>query len=163
MAAPYLTSFNLVKPAELTYDTRPDAFATRSRRCLFVGRSPGHRGRRPRGRSRVPSPDRHIPGHGHLSQRGPSPRRSGRHACQAEQRADVPGPSGSRQGHAVRLRGSRRVALLDEEHRSEEHTSELQSLAYLVCRLLLEKKKKDHMPDRPLITKAYEIIFSRMT
>src|SRR2546425_2044643 len=31
--------------------------------------------------------------------------------------------------------------------RSEEHTSELQSLAYLVCRLLLEKKKKsnDHV------------------
>src|SRR2546425_2283996 len=27
--------------------------------------------------------------------------------------------------------------------RSEEHTSELQSLAYLVCRLLLEKKKHD--------------------
>src|SRR5687767_15467322 len=29
-----------------------------------------------------------------------------------------------------------------DEVRSEEHTSELQSLAYLVCRLLLEKKKK---------------------
>src|SRR2546423_8511486 len=29
-----------------------------------------------------------------------------------------------------------------ERARSEEHTSELQSLAYLVCRLLLEKKKK---------------------
>src|SRR2546425_4618416 len=28
------------------------------------------------------------------------------------------------------------------EARSEEHTSELQSLAYLVCRLLLEKKKQ---------------------
>src|SRR5687767_15729484 len=28
----------------------------------------------------------------------------------------------------------------DGEHRSEEHTSELQSLAYLVCRLLLEKQ-----------------------
>src|SRR2546425_4680037 len=28
--------------------------------------------------------------------------------------------------------------------RSEEHTSELQSLAYLVCRLLLEKKKQTH-------------------
>src|SRR2546425_6222833 len=28
------------------------------------------------------------------------------------------------------------------DQRSEEHTSELQSLAYLVCRLLLEKKKK---------------------
>src|SRR5687767_15709905 len=30
--------------------------------------------------------------------------------------------------------------------RSEEHTSELQSLAYLVCRLLLEKKKKPLSP-----------------
>src|SRR2546425_5474641 len=30
----------------------------------------------------------------------------------------------------------------DHSTRSEEHTSELQSLAYLVCRLLLEKKKK---------------------
>src|SRR3712207_7748798 len=29
-------------------------------------------------------------------------------------------------------------------HRSEEHTSELQSRQYLVCRLLLEKKKKTH-------------------
>src|SRR2546425_3692396 len=29
--------------------------------------------------------------------------------------------------------------------RSEEHTSELQSLAYLVCRLLLEKKKNEPM------------------
>src|SRR2546425_7302662 len=37
------------------------------------------------------------------------------------------------------------IALLNNRHfqqsRSEEHTSELQSLAYLVCRLLLEKKK----------------------
>src|SRR2546425_7186282 len=32
-------------------------------------------------------------------------------------------------------------------HRSEEHTSELQSLAYLVCRLLLEKKKKRYRED----------------
>src|SRR3989441_9109974 len=32
--------------------------------------------------------------------------------------------------------------LLQRVDRSEEHTSELQSLAYLVCRLLLEKKKK---------------------
>src|SRR3712207_7962601 len=29
------------------------------------------------------------------------------------------------------------------EHRSEEHTSELQSRQYLVCRLLLEKKKNN--------------------
>src|SRR2546425_9700419 len=32
--------------------------------------------------------------------------------------------------------------LVPAEPRSEEHTSELQSLAYLVCRLLLEKKKR---------------------
>src|SRR3989441_7190784 len=32
-----------------------------------------------------------------------------------------------------------------EHSRSEEHTSELQSLAYLVCRLLLEKKKKNRL------------------
>src|SRR5687767_15550857 len=32
------------------------------------------------------------------------------------------------------------------QDRSEEHTSELQSLAYLVCRLLLEKKKYTRMP-----------------
>src|SRR2546422_2897055 len=31
----------------------------------------------------------------------------------------------------------------DETERSEEHTSELQSRLHLVCRLLLEKKKKD--------------------
>src|SRR2546425_1731901 len=35
----------------------------------------------------------------------------------------------------------RRAAEQQTEQRSEEHTSELQSLAYLVCRLLLEKKK----------------------
>src|SRR2546425_6201294 len=34
------------------------------------------------------------------------------------------------------------IVALTFTSRSEEHTSELQSLAYLVCRLLLEKKKK---------------------
>src|SRR3712207_8579934 len=33
--------------------------------------------------------------------------------------------------------------------RSEEHTSELQSRQYLVCRLLLEKKKKLYMTQHP--------------
>src|SRR3712207_9012651 len=37
--------------------------------------------------------------------------------------------------------------------RSEEHTSELQSRQYLVCRLLLEKKKKMH------ISLVYEFLF----
>src|SRR3712207_8683938 len=39
-----------------------------------------------------------------------------------------------------------------ERRRSEEHTSELQSRQYLVCRLLLEKKKKNtHQKSAPLI------------
>src|SRR2546423_11330350 len=36
------------------------------------------------------------------------------------------------------------IRRLDAALRSEEHTSELQSLAYLVCRLLLDKKKLHH-------------------
>src|SRR2546425_6442747 len=49
--------------------------------------------------------------------------------------------------HAVGLHGERPVEVVlggrkRLEVRSEEHTSELQSLAYLVCRLLLEKKKQ---------------------
>src|SRR2546425_9716089 len=48
--------------------------------------------------------------------------------------------AGTRDGKCISLnspggKGAKNV-------RSEEHTSELQSLAYLVCRLLLEKKKK---------------------
>src|SRR5690348_17725962 len=34
-------------------------------------------------------------------------------------------------------------------HRSEEHTSELQSPVHLVCRLLLEKKKKTTLTNQP--------------
>src|SRR3712207_8379276 len=40
------------------------------------------------------------------------------------------------------VRGSTRADMEDAPLRSEEHTSELQSRQYLVCRLLLEKKKK---------------------
>src|SRR5205823_12781762 len=41
-----------------------------------------------------------------------------------------------------RLRANQQCGHATGHHsRSEEHTSELQSLAYLVCRLLLEKKK----------------------
>src|SRR2546425_8891504 len=40
-----------------------------------------------------------------------------------------------------------RALRINEAGRSEEHTSELQSLAYLVCRLLLEKKKKKKKQD----------------
>src|SRR2546422_2351759 len=40
------------------------------------------------------------------------------------------------------------LANLAESKRSEEHTSELQSRLHLVCRLLLEKKKKINTLDR---------------
>src|SRR5256885_5663457 len=63
------------------------------------------------------------PGH----DRGPRPARLGRHARHA------PGPA------ATGLHGG-----ACDHHRSEEHTSELQSPCNLVCRLLLEKKKKQH-------------------
>src|SRR3989441_2351035 len=45
-------------------------------------------------------------------------------------------------GHQGRDQGQRDPEPREGVVRSEEHTSELQSLAYLVCRLLLEKKKK---------------------
>src|SRR2546429_3229817 len=52
-----------------------------------------------------------------------------------------------RSGTAIDLRG-----LEDEAaSRSEEHTSELQSRLHLVCRLLLEKKKKHYTPSMDLI------------
>src|SRR5437763_8616639 len=50
------------------------------------------------------------------------------------------GPHADRAVHLLRRGGARREE--DELLRSEEHTSELQSPMYLVCRLLLEKKKK---------------------
>src|SRR2546426_5421163 len=46
--------------------------------------------------------------------------------------------------HACRVMFMTGGAVGAETARSEEHTSELQSPCNLVCRLLLEKKKKDH-------------------
>src|SRR2546425_8513657 len=53
-------------------------------------------------------------------------------------------PAAPRDRAAARAaaRGDRSRRQAAAAPRSEEHTSELQSLAYLVCRLLLEKKKK---------------------
>src|SRR5262245_65860047 len=56
------------------------------------------------------------------------------HAC-------CPGTVRMRNSEAIRRQASRPAAGR-EACRSEEHTSELQSLRHLVCRLLLEKKKK---------------------
>src|SRR5438445_8088787 len=57
-------------------------------------------------------------------------------------------PAAARLRPPHRARGHRpgAAAVLDEHRpaRSEEHTSELQSRQYLVCRLLLEKKNKNN-------------------
>src|SRR2546422_4038073 len=62
-------------------------------------------------------------------------------ASQLRKPAPTPGPVGEQ-----RIRDGahddRRDAEREEFPRSEEHTSELQSRLHLVCRLLLEKKKK---------------------
>src|SRR3712207_8307304 len=50
------------------------------------------------------------------------------------------GERGRKHGAGARLRMADQFIAFDR--RSEEHTSELQSRQYLVCRLLLEKKKK---------------------
>src|SRR2546425_6827682 len=55
------------------------------------------------------------------------------------------GPRGRSGARAPGVHGGRtppHTMRIGSKPRSEEHTSELQSLAYLVCRLLLEKKKQ---------------------
>src|SRR5437762_9963967 len=44
--------------------------------------------------------------------------------------------------------------------RSEEHTSELQSPMYLVCRLLLEKKNTDHTPFTTMSNRIMDFVES---
>src|SRR3712207_8908085 len=75
------------------------------------------------------------------SANGPAfPSRPGEPAAAARSRGDGVGlrrrPTAASRSHAQQ--GEHGEA---GEHRSEEHTSELQSRQYLVCRLLLEKKK----------------------
>src|SRR3712207_7525964 len=52
---------------------------------------------------------------------------------------DEPFDGGDEVGHGRKVAAAQRLA--GDDRRSEEHTSELQSRQYLVCRLLLEKKK----------------------
>src|SRR3712207_5600637 len=65
----------------------------------------------------------------------------GEERVKAEAGAFVYGPRGVPHGFEVDGTEPARI-LLQNYPRSEEHTSELQSRQYLVCRLLLEKKKK---------------------
>src|SRR2546425_1186625 len=102
----------------------PFAANEHRRAFLFAARPATKRlrlGRAPALRSAAPA---------HVVERRRSPARRGRLAVRAQV---------GRLSHAG---VSRRRRDLAAEPRSEEHTSELQSLAYLVCRLLLEKKKR---------------------
>src|SRR5437899_10268082 len=58
------------------------------------------------------------------------------------------GEGGEPRREQVHLPGERGHAGERDDSRSEEHTSELQSLRHLVCRLLLEKKKKKKIKNR---------------
>src|SRR3712207_7833083 len=78
--------------------------------------------------------------------RAQGPARPGLPDLLARTRVDLRG----RDGRVPRLRGVLRGGGL-EGSRSEEHTSELQSRQYLVCRLLLEKKNITAMPITTLI------------
>src|SRR3712207_8429522 len=76
--------------------------------------------------------------------------RSARRRHDAGRALDGRRPRRAQRGEA-RRREARERELPGERHvraggvRSEEHTSELQSRQYLVCRLLLEKKKKPYI------------------
>src|SRR3712207_7522406 len=61
---------------------------------------------------------------------------------QHQRRGGTPDSSQRLLHDAVRRPRFRSLPVLGTRQRSEEHTSELQSRQYLVCRLLLEKKKK---------------------
>src|SRR3712207_8776579 len=63
---------------------------------------------------------------------------------QAETLEASPGEEAGLKSATFTVRGENAYGVLKAE-RSEEHTSELQSRQYLVCRLLLEKKK-NHLP-----------------
>src|SRR2546427_6104768 len=65
-----------------------------------------------------------------------------------DSRAQLHFPHRARDSHCARARGPGRAGAMGiarpvRKMRSEEHTSELQSQSNLVCRLLLEKKKKN--------------------
>src|SRR5262249_62060980 len=77
--------------------------------------------------------------------------RSATWACSVRQKANAPPPTSSPTSAAARASCTfrrlpsslARTTATARSRRSEEHTSELQSLTNLVCRLLLEKKKNN--------------------
>src|SRR5205823_13175032 len=81
------------------------------------------------------SPDRAEPGH-------PGRAEPGRRHARPRASAEPENPDHAEPAHPDRAGPAHPDRAGPGYPRSEEHTSELQSLAYLVCRLLLEKKKQ---------------------
>src|SRR5258705_3233830 len=54
-------------------------------------------------------------------------------------------------GDVILTIGGRKPSSPEQAMRSEEHTSELQSLRHLVCRLLLEKKKQTMIEETDIL------------
>src|SRR5205823_11208832 len=105
-----------------------------ARRAVIRPLASGGRGRQARLRTRPPLD---------CDQRGEAEQR-GKHQVIARRQAvaglrDQPGRDQRREAAKDRYRDAVAERHADRSGRSEEHTSELQSLAYLVCRLLLEK------------------------
>src|SRR5437899_5651433 len=71
------------------------------------------------------------------------------------------GGTPSDDGRFIALSDSKRFMVVDMDpqppFRSEEHTSELQSLRHLVCRLLLEKKKKKQETNHMAVMLYYDL------
>src|SRR3989441_3695614 len=91
-----------------------------------------------RARQAPAGPGRPDPGAADLRLRGSRSEAPPRRAHAVAPRPDA---RAAPQGHAAGPPGDDARGSAAPARRSEEHTSELQSLAYLVCRLLLEKKK----------------------
>src|SRR5262245_63705390 len=96
--------------------------------------------------SRSPASHGEAP-HAITANAGPSIRDRRAPGRAPEQKVCMPRRYFGSRGPAIRIVlccGDSDDAATFPRHRSEEHTSELQSLRHLVCRLLLEKKKKKH-------------------
>src|SRR3712207_7966005 len=83
--------------------------------------------------------------------------RSGVDRGEFPRRHDPAHPAADERGYVKTPNVNSLVEMMDmreAQRRSEEHTSELQSRQYLVCRLLLEKKKKHRGTPNPPTTRS---------
>src|SRR3989454_4213569 len=132
------------RDVEARAPVRADAGGDALRPALRVLRGPAHRERPPRHPPRVRAH--------HQGPRVPLPH-DARPGRDADRGLGHPRPAGRDRGRAYaryqRQEADRGLRRREVQPRSEEHTSELQSPCNLVCRLLLEKKKKNESEALP--------------